>query len=240
MTNKNIKNIKEISKLFPFLYASIVSDNEDLIDDENISEIKAMADRILRSLEFDKQLEEEYRMDLIQVIAELSSSNLILFDDPNYEWSEHFITEFFSGNIYEISKTNDDLKILVINSLSLAIKEYLNFHSSLFFNDQISLATMKQLNKNTLNRSTIILIETLHYINKNLGSDFLKEHVKMSGRVYAYALSGLFNALTNNPTRVVDYIKKQDKFLKNVEEMFLDNYSSLVVKGDLIINKIEN
>lgn len=240
MTNKNIKNIKEISKLFPFLYASIVSDNEDLIDDENISEIKTMADRILRSLEFDKQLEEEYRMDLIQVIAELSSSNLILFDDPNYEWSEHFITEFFSGNIYDISKTNDDLKILVINSLSLAIKEYLNFHSSLFFNDQISLATMKQLNKNTLNRSTIILIETLHYINKNLGSDFLKEHVKMSGRVYAYALSGLFNALTNNPTRVIDYIKKQDKFLKNVEEMFLDNYSSLVVKGDLIINKIEN
>lgn len=233
------KNIKDISKFFPFIYASIVSDNEELIDEDNISEITNLVERIIGTLDIDRKLRKEYTLDITQVVAEIVSSNLILFDDPNFEWTENFIIEFFSSHKYKVSKNSDDLKVLVINSLSLAIKEYLNFHSLLYFSDKISLKELNSLNKKVLDKSTLVLIETLHFINKNLGSDFLKEHVKMSGRVYAYALSGLFNALNNNPKRIDDYLKKTNKFLDNVEEMFLENYSSLVVQSDLVINKIE-
>lgn len=233
------KNIKDISKFLPFIYASIVSDNEELIDEENLTEIENLVDRILQNIDIDRKMIAEYSQELTQVVSEITSSNLILFDDPNFEWTENFIIEFFTSHKYKVSKTTDDLKVLIINSLSLAIKEYLNFHSLLFFSEKISLNEMKKLNKKVLDKSTLILIDTLHFINKSLGSDFLKEHVKMSGRVYAYALSGLFNALNNNPHRIDDYIKKTDKFLVNVEEMFLENYSSLFVQSELVIKKIE-
>jgi hypothetical protein len=233
------KNIKDISRFYPFIYASIISDNEELIDEDNIAEISNLVERIIGTLDIDRKLRKEYTLDLTQVVAEIVSSNLILFDDANFEWTENFIIDFFSSHKYKVSKNSDDLKVLVINSLSLAIKEYLNFHSLLYFSDKISLKELNILNKKVLDKSTLVLIETLHFINKNLGSDFLKEHVKMSGRVYAYALSGLFNALNNNPKRINDYLNQTNKFLDNVEEMFLENYSSLVVQSDLVINKIE-
>lgn len=233
------KKIKDISKFFPFIYASIISDNEDLIDEDHLSEINNIVERIVNTLDISKNNKEEYIEDVTQVVSEIISSNLILFDDPNFEWTENFIIDFFTNHKHNFSKNSDDLKVLIINSLSLAIKEYLNFHSLLYFSDKITLKELNRLNRKVLNKSALILIETLHFINKNLGSDFLKEHVKMSGRVYAYALSGLFNALNNNPSRIIDYLKNPDKFLNNVEEMFLENYSSLVVQSDLVINKIE-
>lgn len=237
MTQK--RDIKELSKLFPYIYASIITDNEDLITQNHLNNINDIVERILKTIEINKDYYFEYKIELLSTLIEIISSNLMLFDDPNYEWTENFILEFFENNQYKFSKKTDDLKLVVVNSLGLVVKEYTNFHSSLFFSDKIDLEKMKTLNVNILNKSIYIIADILDYINNNLGSDFLNEHVKLSGRIYAYTLSGLFNTLNSNPHRIIDYINKQDKFLKNVESIFLENYSSLVVKSEIITKNFE-
>lgn len=233
------KHINNLSKLLPYIYATIISDNEELLSQENISRINSLADKILRSIDINEKYFDEYKFDLISTITEIISSNIILFDDPNYEWTEHFVYEFFENHKYKFSLRSDDLKLVVINSLSLTVKEYMNFHNSLFFSNKISIDEMKDLNVNILNRSTSVIIDLIEYISNNLGEDFLMDHIKLAGRIYAYSLSGLFNSLLKNPHRIIDYKNKQQKFLKNVEDMFLENYSSLIVKTNLITNKIE-
>lgn len=233
------KHINNLSKLMPYIYATIISDNEELLTQEHIDKINSLSDKILKSVDINEKYYEEYKLDLISTITEIISSNIILFDDPNYEWTEHFIYEFFENHKYKFSIRSDDLKLVIINSLSLTVKEYMNFHTSLFFSNQITIDEMNNLNINILNKSTLIIIELLDYISKNIGEDFLMEHIKLAGRLYSYSLSGLFNALLKNPHRIIDYKNKQNKFLKNIEDMFLENYSSLIVKTNLITNKIE-
>ena len=55
------KNIKDISKFFPFIYASIISDNEELIDEDNLSNIDNLVERVLYNLDIEKKQRDEYK-----------------------------------------------------------------------------------------------------------------------------------------------------------------------------------
>jgi hypothetical protein len=227
----------EIKNIISLIYAGIVSENEDILTSDILEQVLSMPDTIIQKSGIEN-VNDSMKKELLKLVSEIIATNLILFDEPNFEWTEEFVADFFQSKEFELSDNSDNLKMLILSALSLTTKEYLNFHLELFFSDRINLKQMEKLNKVVLNKSSVSLLESMYYISKNQDTDYLKENVFMSGRVYAYALAALYNALLKNENRIVDYIHKPESFLKKVEEYFLENYSSLIIKTNLIHEKI--
>ena len=220
----------DIDTILPVAYSLVVTENEEQFNKETIDKIKIIAANLLDKLNIRREFYEEYLNSIIRIISEIVASNVLMFDDPNLDWTEKFIELLFVDCEEVISiKGRDDIKVIIIKNLSEVIAKYNKFHNYLYFNDDITIDKIKFLNDTSLKHGVKVLLDIYSYLIKNKKRDHLTHFTDLAGKVYANTIAGLYDALISNPKRIVDYTRRPDKFLNSIEDLFIKEYTSIIL-----------
>lgn len=230
-------NLSEI--LLPIILCKNKNKNLNILDFYN--EVESQSIDISLNIESFKN--KKIKKDFKHVIKKILIDYLVF----EITYNDSYYLEDFKKNIVDIfSKTKNNYEdspdVIVSNDIFLMtivsglLAESNKYHSSLYLSGFISFEKMKELNEKISINVIKNINSTLHYLNFNKKNDntFIYDIIKITSNIYIDIFNTLFKNLSENEDKTKRYISNQDKYIAEVNNIFIEQYSSL----NIICNKI--
>lgn len=237
------KKINLYRIILPLMHVKIKSNNNFKIS-KSYESIKYATNDIVNSLidsnKIKKSDSEYYSVFLMETLSILHSYEIIHHNNACIDDIKDNLLEFFeNSNLQKESFKKDYFEKVISTKIYSEINK---FHSMLYFSGVIDFNELKKLNKNILISINKITMELILYLKTKTFSDtkYIYETIKVASMVYTDIIEVLFLNLSKNEKKMNEYIKKQDVYIKKIEELFIEQYSLLNTSCDKLQRNIES
>lgn len=243
MEEKNIKTYIN-KKITPLIL--ITEKNQKFSLKDLISEIDSKRDYIIKEIKEHyslskyeiQNIEEEisYLLSKMMVFQVEVNDNIYLDDFVDY------LIEIININIdHFLKKENREKSINLFMSIKESVFEIHNFHDTLYFSDYINLEEMQKINNHYIENILKINYEIIFYLKKNKNNDiqYIYSITNLIDEIYSNTLKNFFYTISNNDKELKDYVINYEKFIKKIENSFIEKYSLIINLNEKYYKKIK-
>jgi hypothetical protein len=246
MNNNEISKRLNLSEIIlPIILCKNKKSNLNVL--KIFNEIENKTNLILESIEDDHKITPKNR-DEIEYDIKFGLTNYIIYEiihNDSYYLDDYcdYIIEIYTS----IKDKNVNPKSIITNKneyllvlISKIQKEINKFHSILFFSGVIDFNKLKELNENIIKEIVININSLIEYLKKDKknGNTFIYDIIKIAVSIYEDIFEGLFFNLSKDEIKMKKYVTSQDKYMKTVNMIFIEQYSLLNTACEKINKKI--